>query len=140
MTAREIRADCPRCQASGTISVRRVLTAKPLGTFSLAGAQIKVSAVESAVAECSACDLSVVGHLENATLSPDGRAFTGGHFVSTASAPKLTGSACSWYEGDPIEDVPDDYNGPCIHCHQPRDAHGPDDTVTAPYSGGVNRG
>jgi hypothetical protein len=31
---------------------------------------------------------------------------------------------CTWHEGDPVMDVPDDYNGPCIHCHQPRDAHG----------------
>jgi len=74
--------NCPACSAAGTISVRLILVAKPLGTFSLAGAQAKVSAASAAVAECSACGLSVRGRLENATVSDDGRTFTGGHFVS----------------------------------------------------------
>lgn len=39
--------NCPACSAANTISVRPVLVAKPLGTFSLAGAQTKLSAVTS---------------------------------------------------------------------------------------------
>lgn len=74
--------NCSSCSATGTISVRPVLVARPLGTFSLAGAQTKVSAVTAAVAECSACGLSVTGRLENATVSADGRTFTGGHFIA----------------------------------------------------------
>ena len=81
-TAEENVMNCPSCSAAGTVSVRLVLVAKPLGTFSLAGAQTKMSAVTAAVAECSACGLTVSGRLENATLSDDGRTFTGGHFVS----------------------------------------------------------
>lgn len=74
--------NCPSCSATGTITVRPVLAAKPPGTFSLSGAQTKLAAVAAAVAECSACGLSVTGRLENATLSDGGRGFTGGHFVS----------------------------------------------------------
>lgn len=73
---------CPSCRGTGTINVARVLVAKPIGSFSLAGAQLKVSAIDAAVAECSACGLTVSGRLENATLGPDGRTFTGGHFVA----------------------------------------------------------
>ncbi len=77
-------ADCPQCRTQGTISVRLVLVAKPLGSFSLAGEQMKVSARRAAVAECSSCGLSVSGHLENPTIGPDGA--TGGHFVADAAA------------------------------------------------------
>lgn len=75
-------ADCPCCDATGTVTVRLLLAAKPIGSFSLAGAQVKVSAVTRAVAECSACGLTVAGRLEGATVGPDGRSFTGGHFVA----------------------------------------------------------
>lgn len=30
---------------------------------------------------------------------------------------------CTWYNGDPIADVPDDYNGPCLDCGSRRDKH-----------------
>jgi hypothetical protein len=73
---------CPDCGSDGTISVWPVLVAKPLGTFSLAGAQMKVSAVQAAVARCSACEFTVNGHPEGDTYSPDGKAFTGGYFVA----------------------------------------------------------
>lgn len=75
-------ATCPRCGSQGTLAVGVQLVAKPIGSFSLAGAQDKVSAVEVARADCSACGLSVTGRLENATLGPDGVTFTGGHFVA----------------------------------------------------------
>lgn len=73
---------CPRCGASGTLSVHRAFEANPLGSFSLAGAQMKMSAREVAVAQCSACNLSVRGHLEDVTVGEDGRTVTGGRFVA----------------------------------------------------------
>lgn len=74
---------CPTCQTN-TIRVRLVLVAKPLGTFSLAGAQLKVSARTKAVAECTnaTCDVSVPGEIVGAEMSNDGKKFTGGHFVA----------------------------------------------------------
>lgn len=74
---------CPNCEAESTVSIRPGLSARQIGEFSLAGAQFKVSAHAVAIAECSECDLSLVGHLENPTYANDGVTFTGGHFVVT---------------------------------------------------------
>jgi hypothetical protein len=59
---------CPRCGASGTLSIRERLQAKPPGTHSLAGGQMKVSARSVPVLGCSDCGLSVDG-----VWDPDGR-------------------------------------------------------------------
>lgn len=75
-------AACPKCASVGTTSVRLALIAKPIGTFSIAGAQFKTSARQVAVAECSACGLAVAGHLVNATYADDGATFTDGEFVA----------------------------------------------------------
>jgi hypothetical protein len=40
------------------------LAAKPIGSFSLAGAQMKVSAVQVPVLACSRCDNFVPGRIE----------------------------------------------------------------------------
>lgn len=54
---------CPQCGAGpGTLSITIKLVLKPLGTFSLAGAQMKASAYEAPILECSECDLSLEGH------------------------------------------------------------------------------
>jgi hypothetical protein len=52
---------CPVCGAHGTLRLSQTLQAKPLGTFSLAGAQMKVSAQLRPVLSCTACDLKMVG-------------------------------------------------------------------------------
>lgn len=60
---------CPACgEGPGTLTIRRVLVSRPLGSFSLAGAGLKTSAREGAALECSACDMQAVGYLD-----PDGR-------------------------------------------------------------------
>lgn len=73
--------NCPNCGAENTVTIRPGLSAKQIGTFSLAGAQMKFSANEVAIAECSSCDLKVFGRIEAGTLAGDGKTFTGGHFV-----------------------------------------------------------
>jgi len=53
---------CPKCQAPpGSLSVEFKLAAKPLGTWSLAGAQTKVAAEWRPVLACSDCDFFRVG-------------------------------------------------------------------------------
>lgn len=46
---------CPACGVRYAVYVREVFTAKPIGSFSLAGAQMKFSAIRSLVYECSLC-------------------------------------------------------------------------------------
>jgi hypothetical protein len=75
---------CPKCQEENTITIWAGLVARPIGTFSLAGAQMKVSAHRTVIAECSSCGLSVMGHLEDPTYADDGVTFAGGHFVADA--------------------------------------------------------
>jgi hypothetical protein len=72
---------CPNCEATNTVTITRGLSARQLGTFSLTGAQMKVSANTVAFADCTSCGLHVVGHLENPEWAEDGVTFTGGHFV-----------------------------------------------------------
>ncbi len=55
---------CPGCGAQNTVQVSRGLRARPIGSFSLAGNQMKFSVNEVAVATCTQCDLHLVGHLE----------------------------------------------------------------------------
>jgi hypothetical protein len=50
------RHDTARCPEDGTaVELRRRLVAKPLGTFSLAGHQLKFSAAETWDARCTSC-------------------------------------------------------------------------------------
>lgn len=71
-------APCPVCAAApGCLTVTVRLVAKPLGSFSLAGAQVKVSAEECPVLHCSACGLEVVGRFDgdrHHAVFPDPRA------------------------------------------------------------------
>lgn len=46
---------CPVCSTRYVIQVRRVLRAKPLGTFSLSGTQMKVSVRDGWEYRCTAC-------------------------------------------------------------------------------------
>lgn len=60
---------CPACGAGpGTLSIISRLVANPLGSHSLAGAQLKVSARRRPVLTCSRCPLRHVGEYD-----PDGR-------------------------------------------------------------------
>lgn len=62
LQARELAGkSCPQCEAVGTLSVQWKLVARPLGSHSLAGAQVKLSARETPHLECSACEFSEAG-------------------------------------------------------------------------------
>jgi len=65
---------CPQCGGESTVEVERGLRARPLGSHSLAGAQMKVSAREVAVATCTNCDLHLIGHLETGP-DPEGKLY-----------------------------------------------------------------
>lgn len=70
---------CPKCK-KGQILISHVLLSAPEGTYSLAGEQTKVVASMKAKAECSSCDFSVYGYLENPEIDSNGT-FIRGHFV-----------------------------------------------------------
>jgi hypothetical protein len=46
---------CPQCENVGTLYIGTVLQAKPIGSFSLAGNQMKVSANAVPGIRCSSC-------------------------------------------------------------------------------------
>lgn len=73
---------CPDCGTKNSIVITPGIVCRPLGTFSLAGTQMKVSAHTVAIADCTVCDLHVLGHLEDPELAEDGKTFTGGRFVT----------------------------------------------------------
>ncbi len=59
-------ATCPSCgvhgyETDGTFTLDEVLWCKPLGTFSLAGAQLKTSAVARPRLRCNRCGWSILG-------------------------------------------------------------------------------
>lgn len=59
---------CPQCKATGpTLRVEFRLVAKPVGTYSVAGAQDKVVAQTRPVLLCGACDLNIVGEVVDGT-------------------------------------------------------------------------
>lgn len=68
------RTPCPKCSKVGGLFISIKLIAKPLGTFSLAGAQVKASAYQAPVLECSLCDFNLVGEFdgeEHAIFRPE---------------------------------------------------------------------
>lgn len=80
MNVADLPKPCPSCGAS-PLELSWGLVARPLGTWSLAGAQMKTSAVEWATVSCPACGVQVPGRLVDAQF--DGGRFTGGHFEAT---------------------------------------------------------
>lgn len=51
-------ADCPHCHQHGVVDIRQVYEAAPIGTFSLAGAQVKVPVRIAWEYKCSACEVT----------------------------------------------------------------------------------
>lgn len=47
---------CPGCGTVGSVQLTTKFVVKPLGTYSLAGVQTKVSAVETPALACTECD------------------------------------------------------------------------------------
>lgn len=62
---------CPQCGAPpGCLRLEEVLVAQQIGTFSLAGAQMKVSARTCPKLTCTECDLSLIGRYERKPQPP----------------------------------------------------------------------
>lgn len=72
---------CPKCGAAGTVALRPALIVQPLGSFSLAGVQLKVSAREGWELACSACAFRVLGQVEGLETDETGQ-ITAGTFVA----------------------------------------------------------
>jgi hypothetical protein len=83
---------CPSCGATGGLTLAPVLVAKPAGSYSLAGAQDKTTAVEAARLSCPACGWSAIGRIENLQVASDGT-ITGGHLIIDQPRPAATSPA-----------------------------------------------
>lgn len=62
-------ATCPSCQVSSRVEpnalvVEEVIEVKPLGTFSLAGVQMKASANRRLRLRCTHCLWSILGYID----------------------------------------------------------------------------
>lgn len=55
---------CPNCGQSGGLTIGLRLVAKPLGTWSLSGAQLKTSAVQALGLGCDLCQMMLYGGLD----------------------------------------------------------------------------
>jgi hypothetical protein len=53
---------CPACGGVATLFTVERFVAQPVGSFSLAGAQMKVSAHKVVLLWCDRCPLELVGH------------------------------------------------------------------------------
>jgi hypothetical protein len=71
---------CPRCRATGQLTLTPVLTAKPAGSYSLSGAQDKTAALDAAGLSCAACGWWATGRVDGLEVAGDGT-ITGGHLV-----------------------------------------------------------
>lgn len=64
---------CPQCQEVGDLNIIIELVAKPVGSWSLAGTQIKYSAQRLPILRCDHCTFKLVGKFDgdsHATFSP----------------------------------------------------------------------
>ncbi len=77
----DVPKPCPNCGQEGTLFMSWELEAKPIGDFSLAGAQMKVSAVHRAAVACKNCKMMQAGLLTGDVKVVDG-VFVSGHFES----------------------------------------------------------
>ncbi len=80
--AAELAKPCPWCGRFGLLLTWE-LAAKPIGSFSLAGVQMKVSAMHRAAVACPDCKVMQAGVLTGDVKVVDG-AFVSGDFVSVA--------------------------------------------------------
>jgi hypothetical protein len=71
---------CPKCGATGQLTLTPVFAAKPAGSYSLAGVQDKTAAVGAARLSCAACGWWATGRVDGLRVAGDG-AITGGHLV-----------------------------------------------------------
>jgi len=65
MTGTITRTGCPECSVVGYLYLTSRFIAKPIGEFSLAGAQMKVSGTMKPVLKCHNCSLDIVGEYDD---------------------------------------------------------------------------
>ncbi len=75
---------CPDCHET-TLVLAWGLATRPVGSYSLAGAQLKISVRTWARVSCCACDYHIDGHLQDPVMSDDGLWFTDGQFIGDAA-------------------------------------------------------
>lgn len=73
------RQPCPDCGSVGTMLLGQELVAKPLGTYSIAGAQTKVVAQTKYTITCEECGWKRYGKFEGRYY--EGKFFEGKYFV-----------------------------------------------------------
>ncbi len=61
----ELDRPCPRCAESGGLRIELRLVAKPIGSFSLSGAQMKFSVQERVALVCGRCGLDLLGEFDD---------------------------------------------------------------------------
>ncbi len=112
---------CPTCRKRHVLDIKAILQARPLGTYSLAGAQVKVSAVMVWRAVCTTVDCGFTARAEGppgvtpenaATLEPEGC----GHVDMMGHWPTATGSHADTCPGccptcQDIQDIQDRAKG-----------------------------
>ena len=81
---------CPACGVTGQLTLTPVLVARPVGSYSLSGAQNKTTALDAARLTCAGCRWSATGRLEGLQVAGDGT-ITGGHLI--IDPPGTTGTA-----------------------------------------------
>jgi hypothetical protein len=67
------RTACPKCKEVGYLHIITRFVAKPLGTWSLAGAQVKTTGSMKPILKCHNCDFDLVGEFDgdfHATFQP----------------------------------------------------------------------
>jgi len=52
---------CPNCLDKGGLHISTAFQARPIGTYSLAGGQLKFSLVEVPQLSCTLCDWTTIG-------------------------------------------------------------------------------
>lgn len=72
---------CPECGHAGKLILETRMQAAQLGTFSLAGAGMKVTARDKALLRCLRCNMQRQGYVEDLYMSSDGVTAVSGHFV-----------------------------------------------------------
>lgn len=56
---------CPNCEAVATLFIQTKMVANPIGSFSIAGAGLKVTAQERPVLTCTACEWEKIGRFDS---------------------------------------------------------------------------
>jgi hypothetical protein len=90
MTGTIDRTPCPQCGLASNLYIVIEFVAKPLGTFSLAGAQVKFSGRELPVLKCRNCPFMLVGDFDGegyAVFNPAGGQSSDSPTPDTQDAP-----------------------------------------------------